>query len=46
MMNVESTIQLAINHITVLLGQVKNESNQGAESENTGNIIPVAEVTE
>jgi hypothetical protein len=46
MMNDESTIQLAINHITVLLGQVKNESNQGAESENTGNSIPVAEVTE
>jgi hypothetical protein len=40
MMNDESTIQLAINHITVLPvlpGQVKNGSNQGAESENTGN---------
>jgi hypothetical protein len=40
MMNDESTIQLAINHITVLPvlpEQVKNGSNQGAESENTGN---------
>ena len=46
MMNDESTIQLAINHITVLLGQVKNESNQRSESENTGISIPVAEVTE